>query len=217
MQTPTVAVGNYSNVSQIPPPNLERRYQNTFRFVSSGVQIKERGVVEIAKAFKMLKSTEEAELAFSGIFREDSLKEQLNNILLEIPSHRSFSITGPHNWEELTLQEIPKAHVGFVLFDTSDQNNREGLPNRFFECWSNGLAIITNDGTRVSELVKQENGGVVIPDYRPETLVKAMEELISNPKRAQEMGQNGRMAVEKHYSWEVAFKSLLSLYDRLSI
>ena len=214
---PTAAVGNFSNIGKIPEPEFEQRFKRPMRFISSGVQIKERGIFEIAKAFCMLQTDLPSELAFSGLFRSEHDKSQLRGHLANLDEKKQSLITGPHTWEDLTLGEIPKAHVGMVLFDTSDPNNREGLPNRFFECWSNGLAIITNAGTRVAELVEQENGGRVVPDYRPETLAKAMKELVENPQLTMQMGKNGRRAVVDKYSWEKAFANLLALYNQLGV
>jgi glycosyltransferase involved in cell wall biosynthesis len=102
-----------------------------------------------------------------------------------------------------------------VLFDTSDPNNCNGLPNRFFECWSNGLPVITTAGTQVARIVLEEKGGIVIPDNSPQSIADAMSRFIDDPSLIEKMGHNARKAVEEKYSWGVAFRNINQLYTEV--
>jgi glycosyltransferase involved in cell wall biosynthesis len=44
---------------------------------------------------------------------------------------------------------------------------------------------------------------------------KAIKYIKDNPKEAEEMGKNGRKAVEEKYNWTVEEKKLLDLYKAL--
>lgn len=209
----TAVVGNFSNLDQFSFPDFEKP-QTPLRFISSGMQFRVRGVVEIASAFNLLSPEAEAELCYAGKIKSEDLRDE---ILAEIDQYRinDVTFTGPLEWKDLINSYLPSAHVAFVLFDTSDPNNCNGLPNRFFEAWSNGIPVITTSGTQVALLTQQENGGIVIPDNSPESIKKAMESFISNPGLARELGENGFKAVQTKYSWSVAAQNLSVLYNQI--
>lgn len=206
-------VGNFSNIENLNYPYPEKNTENVI-FISSGFQFKERGIVEIAKAFNNFPSSSKVALRYSGRFKSDEMRDDVISQLNPMNLARTF-FKNEISWEELVLKEIPSSHVGFVLFDVSDLNNRNGLPNRFFECWSNGLPVITTDGTEVSRIVKEENGGIVIKSNTPEDIFEAMQYFIDNKDQIQIMGLNGRRAVERKYSWQSAFANLSRFYSNI--
>jgi glycosyltransferase involved in cell wall biosynthesis len=207
---PTAVAGNFSDLSNIPRV-ARNKSQSPIVFISSGMQFKERSVIEIAQAFNLFKNETQAILRFAGKFKTEELKleiiAQVRNEMKE-----KLELSGPFSWEELVQEQIPNAHVGFVLFDTSDPNNCNGLPNRFFECWSNGLPVITTAGTQVARIVAEEMGGIVIPNNSPQSIAEAMRMFLENPMLVDKMGNNARRAVEEKYSWGVAFRNITQLY-----
>ena len=209
----TAVVGNFSDIGKIPYPAQVEKTQR-IRFISSGYQFEQRGVLEIARAYNLLQAEGYPRLNFAGYFKSEELKSQIRaNVKPALQD--GLTLSGPHSWEELVLQEIPRSHVGFVLFDTSDPNNRNGLPNRFFECWSNGIPVITTAGTQVAALVELYEGGIVIPDNSPESIARAMQQFLDHPQEIARMGKNGRDAVEEKYSWNAAFENLYDLYRQV--
>lgn len=210
---PTAVAGNFSNIEKIVGPKEDRPTQPMV-FISSGMQFKERGIFEMVEALGLLPDENNVQIRFAGKFKSDEVPKALK---ARVSSEKSglLDFRGPFTWEQLVIDEIPKAHVGFVLFDTSDPNNCNGLPNRFFECWSNCLPVITTEGTQVAKITRQENGGIVIPDNSPQSIAKAMATFLENYDLAVEMGQNGRKAVEREYSWGVALKNIEKLYEEI--
>jgi glycosyltransferase involved in cell wall biosynthesis len=206
-------VGNFSNIDKLnyPYPN---KNSDSIIFISSGFQFKERGIVEIAQAFNRFSENEKVELKYSGRFKSEEVRNEVISLINESNLSKTI-IKSEMSWEELVLKEIPSSDVGFVLFDVSDSNNRNGLPNRFFECWSNGLPVITTAGTEVARIVKEENGGIVIDDNSPESIFSAMRFFVENKSQIVTMGLNGRKAVERKYSWQSAYSNLSSFYAKI--
>jgi glycosyltransferase involved in cell wall biosynthesis len=206
----TATAGNFSDISNIPGAAADRP-KSPLVFISSGMQFKERSVVEIAQAFNLLQNETPAILRYAGKFKTEELKQEIiGQVRTEMQD--KLELSGPYTWEELVQEHIPKAHIGFVLFDTSDPNNCNGLPNRFFECWSNGLPVITTAGTQVARIVAEEKGGIVIPNNAPHSIAEAMNKFLDDPALAKTMGRNARKAVEEKYSWGVAFQNINQLY-----
>ena len=205
-----VEVGNFSNIENISYPNFEKNLEKLI-FISSGFQFKERGIVEIARAFNFFTSSSDVQLRYSGRFKSEKTRFEVISQLNELNLSRTI-IKNEISWEELVLKEIPSSNIGFVLFDVSDPNNINGLPNRFFECWSNGVPVITTAGTEVARIVNEEKGGIVIRDNSPESIFEAMKYFVDNKNQIQIMGFNGRLAVEKKYSWQSAYSNLSRFY-----
>lgn len=76
-----------------------------------------------------------------------------------------------------------------------------GLPIKLFEAMASSRPIVTTDCFEQSKIVRQEKCGIVAHDS-PASIARALEELILDPKMAEEMGNNGRKAVLARHSWK---------------
>ena len=213
LNIPTAVVGNFSDTSKFKKPDFLKKNEEV-KFISSGMQLKVRGVVEIAAAFNLLKSVDKVELCYAGKVKPDDLEEEIR-AELDASKQRKVKFTGELSWSDLINVHLPSSHVAFVLFDTSDPNNCNGLPNRFFEAWSNGLPVITTAGTQVARITEEVGGGVIIPDNSSDSIAKAMKFFIDHPGGAIEMGKKAYSAVVKKYSWKDAFNNLSDLYRKI--
>ncbi|MBT5407122.1 MAG: hypothetical protein HOL23_06055, partial [Gammaproteobacteria bacterium] len=139
------------------------------RLVSVGMQIKERGILEIAKSFKLIKKEINAEIYFSGKFNKIDLRNEVHSILTDADSSKKYwKIEGEVSHNHLINLSIPKAWAGLVLFDLSNPNNRNGLPNRLFEYWANAVPVIVSGETEVARLVEYEGGGLILKNNTPQ-------------------------------------------------
>jgi glycosyltransferase involved in cell wall biosynthesis len=76
---------------------------------------------------------------------------------------------------------------------------REGIPNSLMEAMSMGKSIITTDSPGCRETVVNDYNGLLIPPRDVDSLVSAMEFMISNTSRRLEMGRNGRSLAEQRF------------------
>lgn len=104
----------------------------------------------------------------------------------------------------------------------------EGLSNALLEAMSNGLpCIATNVGGNTEllggenhhkimagEFIMATNGLLVNPDD-VEGISKAIIYLIRNRREREEMGDNGRVHVERHYSIDLIADKYIELYQRI--
>lgn len=208
----TAIAGNFSDINQIPRKKYKVPNNSKIIFLSSGMQFKERCIFEMAEAIKILNKIDNSILRYAGTFKEDKYKNLIINLAKPV---NNIEFIGPLSWTDLVLNEIPKGDIGLVLFDTRDPNNRHGLPNRFFECWSNGLPVITTAGTQVASIVKKFNGGLIIENNEAKSIAKAMNYFIDFPEQIEIMGNNARDAVEKYFCWDVSKKNIINLYNKI--
>jgi glycosyltransferase involved in cell wall biosynthesis len=90
----------------------------------------------------------------------------------------------------------------------------EGFPNAVLEAMCAGKPVVATRVGGCPELVSAETGRLVEP-RRPEELASAVEELLSNPALAQELGRRGRRLVEERYSLDRMSQTIQSLYESL--
>jgi glycosyltransferase involved in cell wall biosynthesis len=213
----TVAACNYADISEIPwPPRVFRSLRP--RFVSTGGQFADRGALEILDAFNLLDPQLDCELAFWGTFYPPEFADEIRARAYRTPATADrVQVGGPYPWKVLAGELIPTAWAGCVLFNPTEKNDLESIPNRFFECWANGVPVIATSGSETARLIKEEGGGFVVDRNDTRAIAEAFRELAENPDLAVKMGSAGRRAVEREYCWEKAFQNILLLYAALGV
>jgi glycosyltransferase involved in cell wall biosynthesis len=72
----------------------------------------------------------------------------------------------------------------------------EGLSGVVIEGLAAGCAVIASDVPGVSELIKHEKTGWLVPEKDPVTLAKTIEEVLSKPENAALIAKNGQKSAE---------------------
>jgi glycosyltransferase involved in cell wall biosynthesis len=80
---------------------------------------------------------------------------------------------------------------------------------------SAGLPVIASDFPLWRDIIYQVGCGVCVDPLSPDAIVSAISELLQDPVHLENMGRNGRRAIEQIYNWEVEQNTLISLYDSL--
>lgn len=110
-----------------------------------------------------------------------------------------------------------KAMVGMSLLSHHTQVGMDGtLGNtKLFEYMEAGIPVICSDNKIWKEIVKKHKCGIAIDPNNVKEIRKAIVELINNPKKSKEMGENGRRAVEEEYNWKTQEEILVTIYRDL--
>ncbi len=213
----TCIAGNFADISTIAyPPGVPRSVRP--RFISTGGQFLDRGVMQIVDAFNLLDPAMGCELAFWGMFFPPGLSDDIRRRASAVPSSvERLLIGGPYPWKVLVGELIPTAWAGCVLFNPEEPNDLQGHPNRFFECWANGVPVIATSGTEVARMIQEEEGGFVVERNNPQAIAGAFRTLAEDPDLARKMGLAGRRAVETKYNWRTGFQNILRFYSDLGI
>ena len=74
------------------------------------------------------------------------------------------------------------------------------------------LLLIFHCGDRLS---RGNQCGICVDPLNPKAIGDAIQYLIDNPQKAEQMGKNGSKAVEQKYNWSIEEKKLLTLYKDL--
>jgi glycosyltransferase involved in cell wall biosynthesis len=109
---------------------------------------------------------------------------------------------------------MSRSKAGIVTFHHAP-NHVDAQPNKMFEYMSAGLPMVTSNFPLWKEIVEGNNCGICVNPLEPKEIADAIEYIITHPKEAEQMGQNGRNAVIEKYNWQVEEKKLFEVYKVL--
>jgi glycosyltransferase involved in cell wall biosynthesis len=91
----------------------------------------------------------------------------------------------------------------------------EGLPMVLLEGMAMAKPIIATDIDGISEVLVDEETGLLVPPENPSTLAKAIIRMLSNRDKAKQMGLAARRDVEERFSVETMLKRVNEVYQEL--
>jgi len=132
------------------------------------------------------------------IYGQGKMKKDLELLIAKLGLQNRVFLMGQSN----DIANILAHAKIFVL-----SSDYEGMPNALMEALAVGVPSISTDcpcgGPR--ELIKNGENGLLVPCNSEEKLVLAMEKILSDYKRAAQMGQNARKSMQV-FKTEVIFK-----------
>jgi glycosyltransferase involved in cell wall biosynthesis len=87
----------------------------------------------------------------------------------------------------------------------------EGMPNALLEAMAMALPVIVSRHPPYGDMV-QSGFGIQVDEREPSSLIAAIEGLLADPSRRQEMGQAARAHVHGGYAWPAVAQRYLDLF-----
>ena len=100
------------------------------------------------------------------------------------------------------------------MTDPNDPNNRRATANKQFEAMVAGRPIIATNKTRVAEVTKSEDCGIVV-EFDKYALKEGILMLKNNPDLCEKLGRNAFDAAKRKYNWQNDSNNLISLYRQI--
>jgi len=91
-------------------------------------------------------------------------------------------------------------------------SHREGLPKTLLEAAACGRPMIATDVPGCREIVTHGRTGLLVPAKDPPSLARAIETLVSDPRKRKEMGGAARADAVEKFSESVVIERMLALY-----
>ena len=165
-----------------------------------------RGIKEVVKAMGLSKNVK---LNLAGSFSEKAVEEEVKNY------------DGWKNVNELGFLDregvadvMSRSKAGLVTLYPII-NYLDALPIKMFEYMSAGLPVIASDFALWREIVEGNSCGICVDPLKPKEISDAVEYIITHPKEAEQMGQNGKKAVMEKFNWSVEERKLFEVYGEL--
>lgn len=170
-----------------------------------------RGIREMVEALELIPHKVTIQLLLVGYFSSESLKKELQCML---------------GWDRCRyigyaqLRDVAKllgrAKIGLVLTHPVS-NLLNGQPVKLYEYMSAGIPVIASNFPLWREIIEGADCGICVDPLNTEEIAVAIRWIIEHPVEAEQMGKNGRRAVEDRYNWDMEEKKLLGFYSRLNL
>ncbi len=211
--TNCVTVRNTVDMQKIP--RAETCRNSFFSIIASGTTNSSRCIIELIDAFKIAQE-KHAEIILNLVAHFESPEEEklIRRHITGLGLDNNVQISQPIPWEQLMSMEIPRNHLGMVLY-AKTENNCAGLPNRLFEYWALGLPVVATDTKILRSIVGDANAGKLVDSDNPGKIAGAILDYVENPALLAEHGRNAQKAVREKYNWNNDLAVLSAFYDKI--
>lgn len=205
----TVVVNNFVIVDEFKPStSVDWRRRDPAVTYIGGIS-EDRGIREMLAAMDLLPRTLGVKLDLGGWFWEEALRADL----------AATPQWGHVNWHALLDRSgiaslLSQVRAGLVVLHP-DQPYVMSQPTKLFEYMAAGIPVIASDFPLWRGIIQEAGCGILVDPLDAHAIAAAIERLVTNDGEAQAMGQRGRKAVEKRYSWAHEEQTLLSFYSSL--
>jgi glycosyltransferase involved in cell wall biosynthesis len=91
----------------------------------------------------------------------------------------------------------------------------EGMPNAILEYMAAGLPVVATAVGGTRDLVSNRATGYLVPPENSEALASAILDCLRNPEAARGIAENGRLMVERKFSFDRLVREVDALYSEL--
>lgn len=92
---------------------------------------------------------------------------------------------------------------------------REGFPNVVLEAGCMEVPSIVTDINGCNEIIQEEVNGRIIPSHDAESLLVAMDWMLTHPSDVKRMSSNSRRVIQERYEQKDVWKALKNMYNIL--
>lgn len=198
-----VNINNYPVLSEISynPNWAERRNE----IVYIGGIFPTRGVKELVAALEY----SDTRLNLAGNYSPASFRDEL----VAMKGWKSVNEAGFVNRDGID-ELLGRSRVGIVTLHPT-KAYVDSLPIKMFEYMAAGIPVVASDFPYWRSIISKHNCGVLVDPLDPQAIAGAVNDLLGDPDKARVMGERGREAALKEYSWSTEAAKLISLYKSL--
>jgi len=165
-----------------------------------------RGIMEIINAIEISNSVG---LLLAGKFTSNHEREVVKNL----PGWRKVEELG--YLDRNGVKDVYRRSVAGLVTLHPLINYVDSLPIKMFEYMAAEIPVIASNFPLWKQIIEENECGICVNPLDPRAIANAISFLDDNPKKAAEMGRNGRKAVEKMYNWEMESIKLIEAYQNL--
>ena len=112
-------------------------------------------------------------------------------------------------WDEFFTDPLLLLEVGLAI---PFRPITDGIPNVLVEAMAIGVPVISTTVAGVPELIEDERTGLLVPERNPAALAKAIERLLKDPCKGQELAQKAKVAVGQRFDRSKNIRELVRIF-----
>jgi glycosyltransferase involved in cell wall biosynthesis len=203
----TISLLNYPLLDELVPAEANRRGDS---IVYVGSITRPRGLHEMVEAIGRVQNPQ-ARLVLVGSFENAELQREVE----ALPGWQRVAFRGRLGRSQLSAQ-LAQSRAGLVILHR-ERNYVVSYPTKLFEYMAAGLPVIVSDFPFFRQLLEPIGCAVFVDPLDPGGLAAAIDELLADIERAEEMGRRGAAAVAERLNWEAEAWKLVDLYASLGV
>jgi len=150
-------------------------------------------------------------------YSEANYLERLSALARTLGVERQFAILPPVEYDQVK-DFTPGADLGHALYEPIHVNNIHitTASNKIMEYMAAGLPVMVSDRPALRALVERYGCGITADEGDPQSIALAVNSVLGDPARTQQMGAAGRRAFEQVFCYERQFAPALEVFRALS-
>ncbi|MEK9175638.1 MAG: glycosyltransferase family 4 protein [Patescibacteria group bacterium] len=171
-----------------------------------GRLLSNKGIIDVAKAIKILSSSFSIQMAIAGSGPE---KKTIIQYIKQNHLEKNIHILG-HVSDNKLVSLYQSAKI--AILPSSD---REGILTTMLEASSCGVPVITCDSSSMSEFIEDKKTGLLVPPKNSKRISEAIALLLTNEKLRKRISENARKTIEKKWDWHIKIKLVEKIYEKV--
>jgi len=167
---------------------------------------RKKGVIFLLKALQLLK--DDVDVRLSIVDRRGDHTKYAPRLVEEHGLGDRVTFTG-----RLSVDELVKRYSISEVAVTASVYEGFGLPCA--EAMSCGTPVIATKAGALPEIVGDDGAGILVPPEDPPALAVALKRLLADQPLRKNMGIAARKRIEESFSWEVAARKTLEVYQEV--
>lgn len=191
----------------------KKEFKQQLNLFYIGIVLENRGILEIIESVKQLK-TKGMNVHFHVV---GELYSDLSVKIKQLDYYEDIK-------EQLHFYGRKRLEEGYALVEKMDigmciiwpmKNSMESYPTKLFEYMAVGLPIITSSFPLYKEVVEGNGCGLCVSPRDSKEIAEAIETIHRDVLKTEQMSENGKRAVKKHYDWESQKRVLIGVYKEI--
>ena len=167
---------------------------------------RKKGVVYLLEALEQLR--EDVDIRLTIVDRQGDYTKYAPRLVREHGLEDRVTFTG-----RLSVDELVRRYCVSEVAVTASVYEGFGLPCA--EAMSCGTPVIATRAGALPEIVGSDGAGILVPPADPGALAAAIRSVIADRGLREGMGRAARRRIEESFSWEVAAKKTLKVYEEV--
>jgi len=199
------------DVEKFPYRARSRDGDEPIHVATVGRFVEKKGIEYALRAMAEVANTHRITYSIAG---DGERRERIESLIIELGLEDSVNLLGWQSQSEI-VDLMHDAHLFLLPSVTAEQGDKEGTPTVLLEAQATGLPVVSTRHAGIPEIVADGESGILVPERDVGALVDAIETLIRDPERREEMGARGRDRIEQKHAIDVVCDDLLDLYQSL--